>query len=171
MQINDNSNLTHALNHMPHQTGVWFSYTGFRFKDYYDVELHDGTILKKTYPNSTSFMCMDGSGKQCTDEDVAFLRLVTDSELEEGLEHTGDERIERNTEMFSDLIERDNPSGAPFICAKPDLTKVRETAEIIRKEVIEKQYTRDDNAHYVEESVMKALYGEGYFNWLNKYVK
>lgn len=172
MEVKNNSNLTHKLNHMPFQTGCWFAYTGFRYKDHYDVELHDGTVHKCMYPNATSFNAMDGTGVVVSDEDVAFIRLVPDEELQSDYDFTGEERLTRNTEMFGDLIEAENPSGAPFMVAKPDFTKVKTILDDLRNQLIEKKYHEDDDTdHYIYEATMEAFYGEGYFNWLNKFIK
>lgn len=39
------------FNHRSHDYGIWFDYTGHRFKDYYSLELNDGTIVPTAFPN------------------------------------------------------------------------------------------------------------------------
>lgn len=39
------------FNHRSHDYGIWFDYTGHRFKDYYSLELTDGTIVPTAFPN------------------------------------------------------------------------------------------------------------------------
>lgn len=171
MEVTNNSNITFKLNHMPQQIGCWFAYTGFRYKDYYDVETHNGSIFKGMYANGQSFYSMDGSGQTVSDSDVAYIRLVTDEDLGE-MDYKGDERITHNLEMFGDVIATENPSGAPFMVARPDFTKVKTILDDLRNQLIEKKYHDDDDTdHYIYEATMEAFYGEGYFNWLNKFVK
>ena len=65
------------FNHHPEQTGIWFKYNGWRYKEYYDVKLYDGTVVSKCYPNGSGF---HGEGQRVADTDVEFLRLVDYSE-------------------------------------------------------------------------------------------
>ena len=39
------------FNHRTHDYDIWFEYTGHRFKDYYSLELKDGTIVPSAFPN------------------------------------------------------------------------------------------------------------------------
>lgn len=90
--------LTYERNHEPHQQGEWFPYTGFRFKDYYDIELHDGTVLKKCRPNGDGWYGRTSPAPR--DKKVKRVRLCVDGDLNSNYEFTGQERIDRNIEMF-----------------------------------------------------------------------
>lgn len=94
-----NNNLTYERNHEPHQQGEWFDYTGFRYKDYYDVQLTDGRILEMCRPNADAWYA--DNGQVAYDKNVVKIRLKPDSELDPEYQHVGDDRIERNLEMFS----------------------------------------------------------------------
>ena len=59
-------------NHHPEQVGIWFKYNGWRYKEYYDVKLYDGTVVSKCYPNGASF---HSNERRVSDSDVEFLRL------------------------------------------------------------------------------------------------
>lgn len=89
-----------GFNHHPTETGIWFPYNNWRFKDYYDVELTDGTIVKNCYPNGDSWQPHENTlGYHIFDKDVVKVRLLPDSELHEWA-FTGLHRIERNCLMF-----------------------------------------------------------------------
>lgn len=60
-------------NHHPEQVGVWFKYNGWRYKEYYDVKLYDGTVVNKCYPNGSGFHSEDC---RVSDTDVEFLKLT-----------------------------------------------------------------------------------------------
>lgn len=159
---------SYEVNHMPYQTGVWFKYTGFRLKDNYDIETKTGEVYTKCYPNSTSFHTMDGSGVVVKDEDVVKIRLTPDSDLEEGYELTGTERIDHSMKMFAEEYQKSNPSGKPYPCDYPDFTALTGTVNTMMEEIVERGYDNDDNSHYINEEVVKAMYGEGFFYWYNK---
>jgi hypothetical protein len=91
------NHLTHERNHEPHEQGIWFDYTGFRFKDYYDIELFDGTIVKSCRPNGNGWY---GNGER--DVQVKRVRLKPDNELDPKWHFTGQERIQHNLEMFGE---------------------------------------------------------------------
>lgn len=90
------SHLTYERNHAPHEQGIWFDYTGFRYKDYYDIELFDGTIVEDCRPNGNGWY---GNGE--LDVQVKRIRLKPDSELDSEWHFTGQERIDHNLELFS----------------------------------------------------------------------
>lgn len=169
MDVTDNSNLTYKLNHMPQQVGVWVAYTGFRYKDLYDIETFDGQFYTKMRPNADSFHSMVSS-IVIKDEDVKSLRLTPEEHLDPDYELTGVERIERNLEMFASLIEQDNPTGAPLISMKPDFTELTKLITNIQKEIVDTGSHSDDDAYYVWEEVMKAYFGPAYFDWYNKVI-
>ncbi|QFR57619.1 hypothetical protein CPT_Slocum_039 [Serratia phage Slocum] len=87
-----------GFNHHPIETGVWFTYNGWRYKDRYDIRLLDGTEIKNCYPNAYSWVVVD-TGKEYTDSQVEAVRLMPDSELDEW-SFTGHSRLERNCGMF-----------------------------------------------------------------------
>lgn len=91
------SHLTYERNHEPDEQGIWFSYTGFRYKDYYDIELFDGTIVENCRPNGNGWY---GDGER--DSQVKRIRLKPDSELDPHWHFTGEERIKNNLEMFGE---------------------------------------------------------------------
>ena len=86
--------LTYERNHEPHEQGIWFDYTGFRFKDYYDIELFDGQIIKNCRPNGNGWY---GNGER--DHHVKRVRLKPDEELEFDF-LTGQERIDHQLKLF-----------------------------------------------------------------------
>jgi len=82
-------------NHEPHEQGIWFDYTGFRYKDMYDIQLHDGTIIEMMRPNGNSWY----GDRVIRDEQVSKVRLKPDNEL--GPYHyTGQERIDNQINLF-----------------------------------------------------------------------
>lgn len=100
------SDLTYKRNHEPHQQGEWFEYTGFRFKDYYDLELKDGTILKGCRPNATAWY-QAFRNRRVGDEQVAKIRLVPDDELPYELCERGVDRVLRNLQTFGPAVPFD----------------------------------------------------------------
>lgn len=162
MQAKCNDKQTHELNHMPFQYDVWFKYTGFRYKDLYDIEMKDGTIHEMMYPNASSFVSFAGKNVSVDDTDVAFIRLIPDTRLEGEYFNTGIDRLERNLEMFDDVIERENPSGFPLMCDKHDDSRVREIAST-------QVNTSDPDEHLLWEATMEMYFGVGFFEyWYNK---
>lgn len=98
------NNLTGERNHEPSQQGVWFPYTGFRYKDSYDIQyVEDKTnevkIATHCYPNAMSFSCKEGVFK---DKNVLNVRLNLDTELPI---HSaiGQERIDEQLRLFMGL--------------------------------------------------------------------
>lgn len=97
---------THERNHEPHQQGEWFPYTGFRYKDMYDIELHDGTVREHMRPNANAWFPwnMGAKGKhggsRVGDEAVARVRLKPDSELDPKWYETGQKRIDHQLHLF-----------------------------------------------------------------------
>lgn len=85
------------MNHLPTQTGIWVKYTGFRYKDTYDVKLRSGKVYKKCFPNADSFHHDTGKVK---DTNVVEIRLCPDAELDGEWDLIGEARIENNCEMF-----------------------------------------------------------------------
>lgn len=163
---NEFTPLTHDVNHLPQQTGLWFHYTGFRYKDYYDVITHNGDEYEKLRPNGEHF---HGHGVNIHDYDVAYIRLVPDDRLNPDFELTGKDRIARNIEMFGPLITNTNPSYAPYQCAKPDFEKVMNCADSIRTGIITGAGTPGDvNEYDMYYATMVALYGDYYMEWEKK---
>uniref|UniRef100_UPI001BB1BB0E hypothetical protein n=1 Tax=Escherichia coli TaxID=562 RepID=UPI001BB1BB0E len=62
------------FNHYPDQFEIWFPYNGLRYKDWYDIKLHDGTIHEMMYPNSIAW---SGEPGRFEDSEVAEIRLVS----------------------------------------------------------------------------------------------
>ena len=92
------SELTYDINHNSTQQGEWFDYTGFRFKDWYDIELKDGRILTMCRPNADAWYAYNG--QRATDAQVKRVRLKPDSELDPERHYVGQDRIDLNNEMF-----------------------------------------------------------------------
>lgn len=101
--------LTYERNHEPHEQGIWFDYTGFRFKDWYDIELFDGTIVEECRPNGNGWY---GNGER--DTQVKRIRLKPDSELDSKWHFTGQERIDHNLDLF----DRKKPLTNPEKCVE-----------------------------------------------------
>lgn len=68
-------------NHEPHQHGVWFKYTGFRFKDIYDIRLEGGSVLYSMRPNGDRWYGYYGNTASVHDSAVSHVRLKPDQEL------------------------------------------------------------------------------------------
>lgn len=62
------------FNHYPDQFDIWFPYNGCRYKDWYDLKLHDGTIHECFSPNGISWS--GPNGVKFTDAEVAEVRLI-----------------------------------------------------------------------------------------------
>ncbi len=91
--------LTYERNHEPHQQGEWFDYTGFRFKDWYDIQLKNSKIIEMCRPNADAWYSYNG--KAFNDKQVDKVRLKPDSELDPEWHHVGEDRIKQNIDMFS----------------------------------------------------------------------
>lgn len=66
-----------SFNHHPAYPGVWVPYWPhyqWRFKEWYDIKLHDGTVHCTMYPNATAWS--GDSGKHFEDHEVAEIRLI-----------------------------------------------------------------------------------------------
>lgn len=63
-----------SFNHHPAYPGVWVRYNEWRFKEWYDIKLHDGTVHTKMYPNGIAWSGDDG--KRFEDSEVAEIRLI-----------------------------------------------------------------------------------------------
>lgn len=96
-------------NHEPHEQGVWFDYTGFRYKDYYDIELHDGTIIQECRPNGNSWY---GNANGVNDSEVKRIRLKPDSELDSTWYLVGQERIDHQLSLFGPPDREKGPNKA-----------------------------------------------------------
>lgn len=84
-------------NHEPDQQGIWFEYTGYRYKDLYDIRLQNGKEYAMMRPNGNGWY---GAPLKITDEDVSHVRLKLDSELEEEWYATGQDRIDHQINLF-----------------------------------------------------------------------
>lgn len=93
-----------AFNHSPRDYGVWVEYNGWRFKDLYDIELLDGSVIKSCRPNGdmwTSWTDQTQHPKtEFNDIEVARIRLIPDEEIQEKYHFSGESRVKRNSEMF-----------------------------------------------------------------------
>ncbi|WP_210499078.1 hypothetical protein [Vibrio crassostreae] len=77
---------------------IWAPYNGWRFKDYYSIQLWDGLVLHEMYPNGGSW---SGKGELIPDESVRFVRLSKSTWLHRGEDEKGMQwRAERNVETF-----------------------------------------------------------------------
>jgi hypothetical protein len=92
-------------NHEPHQQGIWFDYTRFRYKDMYDIKLHDGRIIEHMRPNGNSWY----GSETIRDEQVAQVRLKPDNEIDDGYHMTGQKRIDYQVNLFR--RNTDQPEG------------------------------------------------------------
>lgn len=104
-----------AFTHHPAYPGLWLPYGSghWRFKEFYDIRLKDGTEHTHMYPNGESFGGKQGSFK---DEDIAEIRLIPNSEnpwrLKNGLLEQSYTAI-RALEMF-------RPEAFPEVIKHPD---------------------------------------------------
>lgn len=91
-----------VFNHFPEDIGKWVEYNGFRYKDVYDLELHDGTILYYYYPNAYSWnrRCF-GKHPVVEDSDVKRVRLSFETKHFPRFSRRGVDRIKHDYEMFS----------------------------------------------------------------------
>lgn len=94
------SKLTYERNHEPEQQGEWFEYTGFRFKDWYDIELDGGRIVEMCRPNADAWY--PENADPIHDNDVSKVRLKPDNELDDNWHYTGEDRISHNLRTFSE---------------------------------------------------------------------
>lgn len=110
-----------GLNHHCYFPGIWVSYNGWRYKDYYDLELVDGTIKKNMYPNSHAWFA--DNGERVGSAEVVRVRLVPDDELENKYAYRGESRIERNMDMFEgchpDYLINDEGGVIAFLDRQP----------------------------------------------------
>jgi hypothetical protein len=93
-----------SKNHLPTDYGIWVPFTGFRFKDLYDIQLHDGSIIKSCRPNADVWTSWTDQTQhprtEFHDSEVAMVRLIPDDEVVEEYHFSGEYRIKRNSEMF-----------------------------------------------------------------------
>lgn len=92
------------FNHYPDQFEIWFPYNGLRYKDWYDIKLHDGTIHEMMYPNSIAW---SGEPGRFEDSEVAEIRLV--SNVRHPLSRNGNLiktswRVEHSYDLFKEWI-------------------------------------------------------------------
>lgn len=108
------------LNHNTYVKDVWVDYNGWRFKDHYEIELHNGTKLF-AYPNGNAWYERGNSDEELSDfisknkelinkygqlnirdENVKRIRLITDDEVKarNKFGFTGMERDARNISYF-----------------------------------------------------------------------
>ncbi|QKE54361.1 hypothetical protein ACSA002_0470 [Salmonella phage vB_SalM_SA002] len=95
-----------GMNHHPEHMGIWVPFNGWRMKDRYDLQLHNGEIHKYYYPNACAWAKMadhDGPGR-IEDHEVAMIRQVPDEECTERFFFSGQERIKRNLSSFGDAV-------------------------------------------------------------------
>lgn len=99
------------FNHYPEQFEIWFPYNGLRYKDWYDIKLHDGTVHEIMYPNGNAWSGKDG---RFEDEQVAEVRLVSNERhpMTRDLSKISTEyRVKHSYDLFRDWIpEAPNPS-------------------------------------------------------------
>jgi hypothetical protein len=86
-------------NHEPHQQGVWFKYTGFRFKDIYDIRLEGGSVLYSMRPSGDRWYGYYGNTASVHDSAVSHVRPKPDWELDR-FHAKGRERIEDQLKLF-----------------------------------------------------------------------
>ncbi|MCW6598651.1 DUF550 domain-containing protein [Yersinia ruckeri] len=92
------------FNHYPDQFEIWFPYNGLRYKEWYDIKLHDGTVHEMMYPNGIAW---SGKTGRFEDSEVAEVRLV--SNIRHPLSKNGNLiktswRVEHSYELFKEWI-------------------------------------------------------------------
>lgn len=123
--------------------GKWTPYFGYRYKEFYDIMLEDGTIFKSMYPNSYYWGMMDGYSKEdllafkshklvdsngLHDKYVVAIRLLTDEEIinRDIIHFTGKERVSRLNYHF--------PYGLNYkVIPESKLIKPHELREFVNK--------------------------------------
>lgn len=106
--------VTSSMNHRPEPEfqGIWYPYTGSRMKDCYDLKLKDGTELRGWYPNACAWSSRNKVTQydidRVEDDDVAEIRLMTDTEIDEicYFGFTGSDRTDRNVRYFGDVLPK-----------------------------------------------------------------
>lgn len=93
-----------AFTHHPMHPGIWVELgSGWRLKEFYDIELEDGTKHLKCYPNGSGWGNADG---QWNEMEVAKVRLIPESEnpwrLRSGTRQQGAVMV-RAIEMFGEF--------------------------------------------------------------------
>lgn len=93
------------INHHPTQQGVWFNYTGGRYKDVYDLRLKTGEVFHALRPNGNSWYPHFGSNapRVIHDSEVDQVRLKLDEELTR-FNAKGPGRIDRSMKLFGDAV-------------------------------------------------------------------
>lgn len=110
--------LPDRMNHTPEDIGKWIKYTGYRYKDPYNIQLKDGTIHKNMYPNSyywnQGFNNVNDLPRAIEieepihdDQVVAIQLMEEDDPYFPKYRATGKERIDRNYRMFGVPVDVD----------------------------------------------------------------
>lgn len=74
-------------------------------------------------------------------------------------------------ELKTELERREKLKDAvPKPLPNPDFSGVLTTAQSVVNEVAKEHYSDEDNASYIFEAVMKAIYGDKYWDWHNTMV-
>jgi hypothetical protein len=127
-----------SFNHHPSQIGIWFDYTGGRYKDSYDIELDNGVILQAMYPNGCGWSDMLQANvykepeqqantyvreneSSIRDDQVVKLRLTPDEDLLRlakfsCMVSTGQGRIDWQCELFAEYLPELDENGVVIPC-------------------------------------------------------
>ncbi len=54
----------------------WIPWDGNYVKEFYDIKLHDGKVLRNCWPNAGRMHDLHGNGRQYRKEDVAAIRVA-----------------------------------------------------------------------------------------------
>ena len=71
-------------------------------------------------------------------------------------------------DLLAELERRKQREKAPEPLRYIDWKKVIALAHDIVEEIRKNHVRNDDNLHYMYEEVMKAVYGDDYFDWENR---
>lgn len=97
------------VNHRYDDFGRWVEYTGFRYKDLYNIKTKKGEVVKWCLPNGTSFWPLK-SRFGIPDDEVSEIQLVPGSEVVEDPDEQSKDKVfywlneqdraEKNCEQF-----------------------------------------------------------------------
>ncbi len=73
-----------------------------------------------------------------------------------------------NDELIAELERRKRENAKPKAIDNPDFSEVKTICQDIIETIADGQYNEDnDDARYLYEAVMKALFGKDVFRWIN----
>ncbi|WP_311763507.1 hypothetical protein [Proteus columbae] len=118
----------YGLHYHPLYPGVWSAYNGWRVKDWHDIRLLNGRVVKCCYPNATAWSEYH-TGERFEDNEVAEVRLISDDELIVKHWGKGDYRNERNMDYFGDAAPHILGSGSALLVCPKAIAGLRKVLE------------------------------------------